>query len=138
MQRLNRLNATETTPPLRVAEIRRDSALVPVSGRTVPNSGHRVFRNFRQQQHTPQFCLDSQLGLSGLTTRAFGVYFGLSATSGFRVTSLHLTNSGPFGNPGRMARPLRLERDGARYHVTARGNERRALFRDEAVGARIN
>jgi len=31
-----------------------------------------------------------------------------------------------------MARPLRLERDGARYHVTARGNERRALFRDEA------
>ena len=30
-----------------------------------------------------------------------------------------------------MARPLRLERDRARYHVTARGNERRALFRDE-------
>ena len=31
-----------------------------------------------------------------------------------------------------MARALRLERAGARYHLTARGNERRALFRDDA------
>jgi REP element-mobilizing transposase RayT len=30
-----------------------------------------------------------------------------------------------------MARPLRWERAGARYHVTARGNERRAIFRDD-------
>jgi REP element-mobilizing transposase RayT len=30
-----------------------------------------------------------------------------------------------------MARPLRLERAGAWYHLTARGNERRAIFRDE-------
>ncbi len=31
-----------------------------------------------------------------------------------------------------MARPLRLERPGGRYHVTARGNERQALFREAA------
>jgi REP element-mobilizing transposase RayT len=30
-----------------------------------------------------------------------------------------------------MARPLRLERAGARYHVTARGNERRRIFRSD-------
>jgi len=30
-----------------------------------------------------------------------------------------------------MARPLRIERPGGWYHVTARGNERRAIFRDE-------
>ena len=30
-----------------------------------------------------------------------------------------------------MARPPRLEASGALYHVTARGNERRALFRDD-------
>jgi len=30
-----------------------------------------------------------------------------------------------------MARPLRIERAGAWYHVTARGNERRAIFRDD-------
>ena len=29
-----------------------------------------------------------------------------------------------------MARPLRIERPGAGYHVTARGNERKAIFRD--------
>ena len=32
---------------------------------------------------------------------------------------------------GRMARPLRLEFPGAVYHVTARGNERREVFRDD-------
>lgn len=30
-----------------------------------------------------------------------------------------------------MARPIRLEAEGAVYHVIARGNERRAIFRDE-------
>jgi putative transposase len=30
-----------------------------------------------------------------------------------------------------MARPLRIEFDGALYHVTSRGNERRAIFKDE-------
>jgi putative transposase len=31
-----------------------------------------------------------------------------------------------------MARPLRFERVGGRYHVTARGNERKDLFRDDS------
>ena len=30
-----------------------------------------------------------------------------------------------------MARPLRLEYPGAVYHVIVRGNERRAVFRDD-------
>ena len=30
-----------------------------------------------------------------------------------------------------MARPLRIERAGGWYHVTARGNERKAIFRDD-------
>ena len=30
-----------------------------------------------------------------------------------------------------MARPLRIEYDGALYHVTGRGNERKPIFRDE-------
>jgi REP element-mobilizing transposase RayT len=30
-----------------------------------------------------------------------------------------------------MARPLRVEFPGAIYHVTARGNERREIFRDD-------
>jgi REP element-mobilizing transposase RayT len=30
-----------------------------------------------------------------------------------------------------MARPLRTEYPGAYYHVTSRGNEREAIFRDE-------
>jgi len=30
-----------------------------------------------------------------------------------------------------MARPLRIEYDGALYHLTSRGNERRAIFRDD-------
>ena len=32
---------------------------------------------------------------------------------------------------GRMARPLRIERLGAWYHLTGRGNERRAIFRSD-------
>jgi len=31
----------------------------------------------------------------------------------------------------RMARPLRIEMENAWHHVTARGNERRAIYRDE-------
>jgi len=31
-----------------------------------------------------------------------------------------------------MARPLRIEYEGAVYHVTARGNERKAIYKDEA------
>jgi REP element-mobilizing transposase RayT len=30
-----------------------------------------------------------------------------------------------------MARALRIEYDGAHYHVTSRGNERKAVFRDD-------
>ena len=30
-----------------------------------------------------------------------------------------------------MARPLRIERVGGRFHATARGNERRDIFRDD-------
>jgi len=30
-----------------------------------------------------------------------------------------------------MARPLRIEYNGAHYHVTSRGNERKAVFRDD-------
>jgi hypothetical protein len=38
---------------------------------------------------------------------------------------------GRWGNLAGMARPLRIEVAGGWYHVTGRGNERRALFRDE-------
>jgi putative transposase len=31
-----------------------------------------------------------------------------------------------------MARPLRIEYDGALYHVTSRGNERKSIFKDDA------
>jgi len=30
-----------------------------------------------------------------------------------------------------MARPLRIEYEGALYHLTARGNERQDIFRDD-------
>ncbi|MEW6002427.1 MAG: addiction module toxin RelE, partial [Nitrospirota bacterium] len=30
-----------------------------------------------------------------------------------------------------MARPLRIEYDGALYHVTSRGNARKPIFKDE-------
>jgi len=30
-----------------------------------------------------------------------------------------------------MARPLRIEYDGALYHVTSRGNERKRVFQDD-------
>ena len=31
-----------------------------------------------------------------------------------------------------MARPLRFEQPGGRYHVTARGNERKAIYRNDS------
>ncbi|WP_213610242.1 hypothetical protein [Pseudoalteromonas sp.] len=31
-----------------------------------------------------------------------------------------------------MARPLRLEFEGALYHVTSRGNERKSIYLDES------
>src|SRR5689334_24549418 len=31
-----------------------------------------------------------------------------------------------------MARPLRIERPGGRYHVTARGNERKSVYRNDS------
>jgi putative transposase len=31
-----------------------------------------------------------------------------------------------------MARPLRIEYDGALYHVTSRGNERKAIFKNDS------
>jgi hypothetical protein len=31
-----------------------------------------------------------------------------------------------------MARPIRVEYAGAVYHLTARGNERKAIYRDDA------
>ena len=30
-----------------------------------------------------------------------------------------------------MARPLRIEYDGALYHATSRGNERKPIFKDD-------
>src|SRR5450759_4377093 len=36
-----------------------------------------------------------------------------------------------------MVRPLRLEYEGAVYHVTSRGNERAAIFRDDRDRARF-
>src|SRR5260370_1294251 len=36
-----------------------------------------------------------------------------------------------------MARALRIERPGGRYHVTARGNERKAIYRQDADRARF-
>jgi hypothetical protein len=31
-----------------------------------------------------------------------------------------------------MARPFRIEYDGALYHVTSRGNDRKAIFKDDS------
>ena len=38
---------------------------------------------------------------------------------------------------GGMSRPLRLEFEGALYHATSRGNERRTIFRDDSDRARF-
>src|SRR5215467_11814660 len=37
----------------------------------------------------------------------------------------------PLLNARSMTRPLRIEYTGAHYHVTSRGNERKAIFRDD-------
>jgi len=48
------------------------------------------------------------------------------------VRSLHLTTGAPYSMvPRCMARPLRIEYDGALYHVTSRGNNRKPIFRDD-------
>jgi REP element-mobilizing transposase RayT len=36
-----------------------------------------------------------------------------------------------------VARPLRIEIQGGRYHVTGRGNERKAVFRDDRDRSRF-
>ena len=36
-----------------------------------------------------------------------------------------------------MSRPLRLEHSGAIWHVTSRGDERRAIFRDDTYRERF-
>src|SRR4029450_4540281 len=35
------------------------------------------------------------------------------------------------GNGGNRARPLRIQKSNAWYHLTARGNERRPIYRDQ-------
>jgi len=44
---------------------------------------------------------------------------------------MHLTRSGGSWQPPSMARPLRIDLVDGWYHVTARGNERRAIVRDD-------
>jgi len=48
------------------------------------------------------------------------------------VNASHLTICPPVGIVPSMSRPLRVEFDDAAYHVTARGNERKEIFRDDA------
>jgi putative transposase len=51
---------------------------------------------------------------------------------GFGVRSLLLTFCPALTYEQSMARPLRIEFDGAVYHVTSRGNERKAIFKNDA------
>jgi len=46
-----------------------------------------------------------------------------------RQTALDI--QGPLGLHAGVARALRIQRAGGRYHVTARGNERKKIFRDD-------
>ena len=43
----------------------------------------------------------------------------------------------PLLNAGSTARPLRIEYAGAHYHVTSRGKERKAIFRDDTDGEKF-
>jgi len=52
------------------------------------------------------------------------------AVRDFRVKILDSYKS-PWIKVGTMARPLRIEYDGAHYHITSRGNQRTAIFRDD-------
>src|SRR5438477_12603532 len=45
--------------------------------------------------------------------------------------SAFLTGKGISGSVNGMARQLRIERAGAWYHITARGNERRSIYRHQ-------
>ena len=57
---------------------------------------------------------------------------------------LHLRDTAPVLDPTQvaevfigllsMARPLRIEYDGALYHITSRGNERKAIFKTTVIG----
>ncbi len=55
-----------------------------------------------------------------------------------RIFDLFIGGVGPKRPRGRlvliyrMARPLRIEYDGALYHVTSRGNERKAIFKHDS------
>ena len=51
--------------------------------------------------------------------------------TGIGVASRHLTIAFREATAFAMARPLRIEVPGGRYHVTARGNERRDIFHDD-------
>ena len=57
-------------------------------------------------------------------------YAGSTADLGSHLDILQLTGCGGLGRVGGMSRPLRIERAGGWYHLTGRGNERRAIFRD--------
>ena len=48
-------------------------------------------------------------------------------TGVIRVTSKYLTKETEFQEGQSMARPLRIELSGGLYHLTSRGNERRAM-----------
>ena len=70
---------------------------------------------------------------TGMTTYGYHPIAFRRGSTG--VTCLHSTfeltcTSRPRLTPT-MARPLRVELAGAWYHITARGNERRAIFRSE-------
>ena len=51
---------------------------------------------------------------------------------GSHLTIKQLTHDGSGISLTVMARPLRIEKLGGWYHVTARGNERKAIFHDDA------
>ena len=64
---------------------------------------------------------------------AWGATHGVTS----QQTTKELTLLAAFGQLIReMARPLRIDLPGAWHHVTARGNERRAIFRGEHDFAR--
>ena len=54
----------------------------------------------------------------------------LTVTETFRVRSCGLTFS-VSSDILRSSRPLRIEYPGAVYHITSRGNEKKAVFKDD-------
>src|SRR5436190_533160 len=51
---------------------------------------------------------------------------------GKRGQSLLLTQAGRLATLSRMSRPLRIQYEGALYHVVSRGDRREAIFLDDA------